>query len=418
MEKRHSSPAPRAVSPRPSTYRQRSNSLPMVEALGCSTPEAQLLLAEGRAAIRSRNNTRRGRRYQTENSQAMTLRPQDHLKYLEVSTKEVVEGDKSSASDITPTQHARIPSDKSVSTVIPSPTSATLRSDPPKSPGSPTSPLDNYSANLADFIKSQLKSIPSFQTSNYPHSCPDLNVTPRIPPQSPKKNSRKPIDTPDTIEIPSVRPPLRSAFSAWSSTDDEIEDEIFPELPTDRPRTEPKTRIYTPSILRYYESNYASSFLFSTTPLEGEKQHPNAQGFMFPNREQPAKSSEADLLRSEDYINADTDGDFPPSPPSSRPPLGSSSVPSLSSTSTASYFECKRPTSIAPHIRDRLIAAVSPYQDKSQIVSVMSPFEGKGMSGVHNLYVESQSRVHVDGISFDLVHDFSFPQMQRVPTPC
>ncbi|EOA90611.1 uncharacterized protein SETTUDRAFT_36130 [Exserohilum turcica Et28A] len=58
MHHRQSSPGPRPASPRRSMQRQRSNSFPIIEALGCTTPEARLILAESRAAVRKRRRRR------------------------------------------------------------------------------------------------------------------------------------------------------------------------------------------------------------------------------------------------------------------------------------------------------------------------------------------------------------------------
>jgi hypothetical protein len=402
-----------AVGTRPRAQRNRSNSVPLIEALGCSTPEAELILAEGRAAVRRRHGSkqRRGHRHRSENDEVPTLRPRDHLKYLDGSFQQAVESDESESIESSTNRHSRVLSDASVSTVT-GPTAHI--GDESQVQGSPSSPLGNYSANLAQFIQSQLASIPSYHPIVYPRSCPDLTTQARSPPppQSPKKcEHRNPFGSTKVIEMPPVRPPLRSAFSAWSSTDDDTEDEL-PPLPTaDHLRKDSKANNYTPSILRYYEASSDGSFLFSSTPSEEGKQptHPNADGFSFPGRSTPpATTSESHASLRDDY-------GYPSSSFSMHPQLISSSAPSFSSTSTTSYFE--RPISIAPGVRDRIIAAVSPHPSKGKILSATSPFEGGALANVHDILVESQHRVLVDGLSFDLIRDFSMPA-HRMPTPC
>lgn len=415
MEKRHSSPAPRDDSPRPRSHRKRSNSLPIVDALGCSTPEAELILAEGRAAVRSRQASarRRGRRMKED---VETFMPRDHLKYL---MRDSVGSEDASEASLSPYdskvyRHSRIPSnatDASTSTVV-----AAIQSSAADAPTTAViaSPIGDYSANLANFIKSQLNAIPSYRANHAsisPSSCPDLTFH-RSPPQSPSRSMRRPSDELHLIEMPPVRPPLKSAFSAWSSTDDGTDDDVPPIPDTEHLRQGPKPDHYTPSVLRYYENSNDSSFLFSSTPLEEEDQPDTAKASSFPN--QAAFQSSP----IEPYSPTNHDDDYPSSALSNRPQLTSSSAPSFSSTSTGSYFEYKRPITLAPHIRDRIIAAVTPPHGK--VIPAISPFEGAALTNVHDVLVESQQRVLVDGMSFDMVRDFTIPDegMRRVNTAC
>src|SRR5690242_18290966 len=140
MDQRHSSPSSRSTSSRPSTFRQRSNSVPFVEALGCSTPEARLMMAEGKAAVRNR---RRGRQNKPVNEEenAATFDPRNHIKYLDSSYHE----NESSRPQAAKTSHSRYPSDAtdiSTSTIV----GPTVDGQSPNS-GLP-SPLGDYSANL------------------------------------------------------------------------------------------------------------------------------------------------------------------------------------------------------------------------------------------------------------------------------
>jgi hypothetical protein len=410
MEKRLASPSRRDASPRPSTQRQRSNSFPMVEALGCSTPEAQLLLAEGRAAVRKRRaHARRNR--STNDDNITTFNPRDHLKYLDSLPQSERTSDGPTPSDIT-VHHARIPSDatdRSTSTVVPYP-----HDDERQNCTSPTSPIGNYSANLAQFIKAQLRSIPTYQTDQdptsplSPRSCPDLSFPVRLPSQSSEKSSRRHLEAPKAIEIPPVRPPMRSAFSAWSSADDDEEstDDIsymqYPESSTTG--NVAKVSSYTPSISGLYDSSHDTSFLLTSTPLdeEDEPDTAKASGFTY----QSALPSEA----SEPH-----DDDGYPSSSLSRPLLTISSAPSHSSSSisASSYFECKR---LAPQLKDRILAALTPPHPHGKIIHAISPWEGADIANVHDLFIESQQRIRVDGMSFDMARDFSFPS--RVQTPC
>ena len=407
MDYRHSSPARRTDSLRPSTQRQRSNSFPIVEALGCSTPEAQLILAEGRAAVRRR----RGRRnpsfdHDDDDETPTAFNPRDHMKYLMAEQPALSEARSC---------HARIPSnatDRSTSTIVAAPRDTKL-----VSMASPTGPLGNYSAHLAQFIKAQLKSIPTYQseqdflTNLSPQSCPEFSFPAQSPPLSPRKSMRRAMEVPRSIQIPPVRPPMRSAFSAWSSTDDdEEEDEEVQSLPEIDEYTMDaisKISTYTPSVLGYYEGNSNASFLFSSSPLEGDDGPDTARGQNF--AVQPAPTSSA----SESYDENDY-----PSSSFSPSLLSSSSAPSYpsSAASASSYFNCKRPLTEAPITTDRIIAALTPPRPYGKTISAVSPWEGGAISNVHDVFIESQQRVHVDGMSFDMLRNFTAPG--SVTTPC
>ncbi|KAF2689525.1 hypothetical protein K458DRAFT_413803 [Lentithecium fluviatile CBS 122367] len=412
MDKRHTSlSSRRGNSPRPRNHRKRSNSLPIVEALGCSTSEAELILREGRAAVRSRQARRGGRGVRD----VEAFRPRNHLKYLHGRSEAPVDNSEGSLSTSHSRRsgHSRFPSDatdRSTSTII-APNQPPV--DEPRTTANPVGwPLGDYSANLAKFIQSQLNSIPSYNPANpaiSPCSCPDLSFSSRTPPQSPTKWTRRPSDAPQSIEIPPIRPPLQSTFSAWSSTDDDTDDEVPPLPDADKLSM---VDSHTPSVLGYYESS--SSFLFSSTPLEEDDGPDTAKGTSFPNQ------SELPLLSSEQQPPSDR-GDYPSSALSSHPQLSSSSAPSISSTSTASYFECKRPISLAPQLRDRIIAAITPPPMHRKVIPAISPFEGQALANLHDITVdENLRRVLVDGMSFDMVRDFAMPDegLRRVPTPC
>jgi hypothetical protein len=405
MEYRNSSPSRRSGSPRPSTQRQRSNSFPIVQALGCSTPEAQLILAEGRAAVRKRRaRGRRNRSFDDEDT-VTTFRPQDHLKYLDSAVGLAWTIEKPVLSEAR-SCHARISSnvtDRSTSTVV-----ALSRDTEVRDSASPTSPLGNYSAHLAQFIKAQLKSIPTYQsehdfvTTLSPRSCPEFSFPLGTPPLSPNKSIRRPVEAPKAIDIPPVRPPIgRSAFSAWSSTeeDDEV-DEDAPSLPDMDQYTMDalyKASTYTPSVLGYYEASNNASFLFSSTPAENAEGPDTAEGHNFPVQAPPPGSASSSL---------------------SRPQLSSLSAPSHSSSSASasSYFDCKRPSAIGLEMKGRIIAALTPPHPYGKTISAISPWEGGAIANVHDVYIESQQRVHVDGMSFDMLRDFIAPG--RVSTPC
>ena len=404
MNPRHSSPSSRSLSPRPHAYRKRSNSMPFMEALGCSTPEARLMVAEGRAAVRNR---RRGRQNKPVNDQedATTFDPRNHIKYLDTSYEER----EASRPRTARANHSRHPSDAtdtSTSTIV-----APSREDQPDIKENP-SPLGDYSANLASFIKAQLKSIPTYASSLdqiSPCSCPELSFQMRTPPQSPNKFARRPLEAPRVISIPPVRPPMQSAFSAWSSTDESEDDEV-PGLPdidqyTQNAVSKTTSNGSTPSVLGYYATSN-DSFLFTSTPSETVRA---GTAFQLSNTQSSALERKS--------LQHDYDGDYYPSSNSSRPQLSSSSEPSISSSavSTSSYFEYKRPLSnlFPPDMKDRVVAAVAP---KSKLLTAISPFEGAPLSSVHDVFVESQHRVHVDGMSFDMLRDFVVP-VSGVSTP-
>lgn len=375
-----------------------------MEALGCSTPEARLLLAEGKAAVRNRRRGRQNRPINKEQNPT-TFDPRNHLKYLDSPYQE----HGSSRPQAVRGAHSRTSSDatdKSTSTIIASADAGKLTTN--DAPGL----LGDYSANLASFIKAQLKSIPTYTSSPdqiSPRSCPDLSFQMRTPPLSPSKIARKPLEAPKVINIPPVRPPMQSAFSAWSSTDDS-EDDDLPALPDVDQYTQnaiSNTSSSTPSVLGYYADPNES--FFSSTPVE-DGSH-TAKALQFP--------SPPELLHSSAETHSppyDDDADYYPSSHSSQPQLTSTSAPSSSSASESSYFGYKRPASMVfpPYMKDRIIAAVTP--PKGKMLTAISPFEGTAMSNVHDVFIESQQRVHVDGMSFDMLRDFIVPT-SRVSTP-
>lgn len=419
MDKRHSSPSSRARSPRPRTYRKRSNSFPISEALGCSTPEAELILAEGRAALRSRLVDRS--RARSKRNDIPPFNPKNHIGFLVQRPVAPEVTDRAALSPPAPKpRHARIPSDatdRSTATII-APNHHTLQ-EPPNDHNQAASPLGDYSAQLAKFIKSQLNSIPTYASgddSTSPRSCPDLSFahspslrSPALPPAKPMSMKRH-TGAPSLIHIPSIRPPERSAFSEWSSTDDETDDEAPPIPNIHVVQEAPKADSYTPSVLHYYEQSNDSTFLFPSTP-EGDDEDQPATAKAPKFATVPASSE-----RRDDPLFTRDDGFS--SPDLRLSPLSASSAPSLSSTSTASYFENKMPLSQAPDLKNRALAAVTPPLE--QIIPAISPFEGNDLTNVHDILVRSQRSVLVDGLSFDMVRDFTVPdeRMRRYQTQC
>ncbi|KAF2201334.1 hypothetical protein GQ43DRAFT_480784 [Delitschia confertaspora ATCC 74209] len=428
----------RSASPRPQVERQRSNSLPLVDALGCSAEEARIILAEGRAAVLSRHPpTRREgqakRRplslYQHEhvnnNDTITTFRPQDHIHYLAphyasstVSTHseefdEVEEDDDVAAANVRGSFHTRMPSnqtDTSTSTIT-GPKSPDLPSLSPPFPPGPGSPLGSYSSNLAKFIQTQLNSIPSYKPSQSVSSGSFHSVSsgssqsvssssssiqtirPRSSARSPSM-SKKPIDDPPILEMPPIRPPLRSAFSAWSSTDDETDtEEDLPPLPTlDGPRKDSITGQYTPSILHYYEQSPSKSYLLSSSPNE-EVEHPFRQDFRFPAVPQTPPDTIPRSLPASSHKPASRSDDVPSV--SHAPDMTSSSGRSTSSDS--SYFETRGrgPSKQRSALRDKIVAAVTPTER-------LTPFEEGGSHSMQKIF-PSPNRVMVNGMSFDLI---------------
>ncbi|KAF2873277.1 hypothetical protein BDV95DRAFT_490890 [Massariosphaeria phaeospora] len=405
MENRHSSPSPKEIRSRPQAFRHRSNSLPIGDVLGCSTPEAELLLAEGRAAVR----TRRGRRHRSPRKmeEASTFRPREHLRFLDRESTDDVHQQSISPWNSRGFVHSRIPSDStdcSSSTIVP-----TAHSPVEEAIVTPGSPLGSYSNQLAQFMQSQLNSIPSYNPSDIslsPRSCPDLTFHSKSPPPSPNRLTNRGLEVPWTIEIPPLRPPLRSAFSAWSTTDEDTDDDL-PQMPDMTAVS--KGSNYVPSLLGYYEQT-GGSFLFPSTPPEEGEPH-TAKALSFPNRSTLPGSTEpcSPSQRVDDCSS---------SARSVHSDLASSSAPSFSSTSTSSYFDHKRPMALPPNIHERIVAAVSPHRGINKIITAVSPFEGGRYASVHNILVESQQRVHVDGMSFDMIGDLHMSSGARIPTPC
>ncbi|PVH97963.1 hypothetical protein DM02DRAFT_683587 [Periconia macrospinosa] len=431
MNNRHSSPQsplPMTDTLRPPTQRKRSNSVPIMEALGCSTPEARLILAEGKAAVSSRRQSTRRRRRIRDQNDPSKYNPRHHLQYLETNTQHASDKDSRQDSMYSEDQrvprHSRYPSnatDSSVSTVTAGHDQSTELDSSSHIPTK--SPVGDYSANLARFIRAQLSSIPTYSPTQLPlspSSCPDFSYTSGASPRSPPRSMLRTTEPPKVIAIPPIRPPMQSAFSEWSSMDDDDTDDEIPALPTSDPDTNaPATKAaYTPSLLRYYENSQDSSFLLSETPAEDE---PNtAKGLSFPASAsfRPARSP-APVASSPPPLMpglAITTGPPSSTTSSADPSLVASSAPSISTVSTNSYFEFK----LNPTIRDRVIAA--------KILTATSPFEGKPLANVHDVLIESHHRVHVDGMSFDMINEYTVMagaagsrganSMHRVQTPC
>ncbi|KAL6162277.1 hypothetical protein ACJQWK_11219 [Exserohilum turcicum] len=393
MHHRQSSPGPRPASPRRSMQRQRSNSFPIIEALGCTTPEARLILAESRAAVRKR----RRRRNQSVEEATRAFNPREHLHFLQQLAAVPTPHDRPAPfGEVRHVHsHSRMPSDatdRSTTTVV-----AHDQGGPVRNP-SPT--LGDYSANLAQFIKQQLQSIPTYQPGPdassplSPRSCPDLSYAAQASHVS-CSTIRRPVEKPGLIDIPPIRAPLKSQFSAWSSTDDDTDDESIAfshhRLSLDK------------------DSQNGSSFLFSSTPIEQEPEPATAKQFTFPHQSAlPSPSS------------AQPDYDDYPSSHLSQPQLTSlsaTSAPSFSSSSaSSSYFDCKRPTAITPQMKERVIAAVTPPHIRTKRTTALSPWEAAALANAHDVYVESHQRVHVDGMSFDMLRDYNVSNTRL--TPC
>ncbi|KAJ5063375.1 hypothetical protein J3E72DRAFT_33552 [Bipolaris maydis] len=416
MESRQSSPVARTASPRYSMRRQRSNSFPIIDALGCTTPEAQLILAESRAAVRKRR-ARRNQSLDEEGSRPFD--PRDHIKFLQelAAIPTPQEQPTPFGSSRHAPSHARIPSDatdRSTSTVVPRDEGGPVRNI------SPT--LGDYSATLAEYIKNQLKSIPTYQPASdssmplSPRSCPDLSFATQSSRSSSCPSVRRPVEKPRIIEIPPIRAPVKSQFSAWSSTDEDTDDEshALTEYALSLEDSLSKTSSHTPSVLGYYQTSDSgngngSSFLFSSSPLEDQSEADAAKEFKFPYQSAQPTSSPS----------GQPDYDHYPSLCSPHPQLTSlsaTSAPSFTSSSVSlSYFDCKRPSAITPQMKERVIAAVTPPHLRSKRLSAMSSWDPSPLGSSHDVYVESQQRVTVDGMSFDMLRDFN-PSTRL--TPC
>jgi hypothetical protein len=411
MDYRQSSPVARTASPRRSMQRQRSNSFPIIEAFGCTTPEAQLILAESRAAVRKR----RARRNQSlDEDGGRPFDPRDHMKFLQQLAAIPTPQEQPTPFESRHT-HSRMPSDatdRSTSTVVPGDSSEPTRHI------SPT--LGDYSATLAEFIKNQLKSIPTYQPNPdstlplSPRSCPDLSFATQTSRSSSCPSVRRTVEKPRVIEIPPIRAPVKSQFSAWSSTDEDTDDESLPlpEYALPLEHTLSNTSSHTPSVLGYYQmsgSDNGSSFLFSSTPLEDEAEPDAVKTFRFPGQS-ALPSSSSDQPDYEEYPSS-----CPPHPQLTS--LSATSAPSFTSSSVSlSYFDCKRPTAITPQMKERVIAAVTPPPHlRNQRLSAMSPWEGGTLGSSHDVYVESHQRVTVDGMSFDMLRDVN---VSNRLTPC
>lgn len=204
---------------------------------------------------------------------------------------------------------------------------------------------------------------------------------------------------------------MRSAFSAWSSADDDdgdddsfaVEDDV-PLIPTTEQCTGfAQTDAHTSPVLGFFQAPNDSSFLFPCTPLEDDEKSDGVKGF--------------DPALPEVVPENQDDNDYPSSS-LSQPHLTTSSVPSYSSSSASasSYFDCKRPLAITPRMKNRLIAALTPPLAHGKTIVAISPWEGDAVTSVHDVHVESNQRVRVDGMSFDMLRDFVVPG--RLSTPC
>lgn len=400
MYDRHSAPrTTRSSSPRPVPERQRSNSLPIVDALGCSTEEARLILAEGNAAVLRRRDPSQRRDHRDERSRSAhqhitTFRPEHHMQYLSPgvpAATAVPEEEAATMQTAGYSYHDHLQRKPSTRTCYSSDSASTITGPQyvpgPASPltphSAPASPLYDYSANLAKFIKSQLNSIPTYQSRQVPgnsRSCPNIPTKLHTPPQSPAsppKPARRPVDGPQIIEIPPVRPPLKSAFSAWSSTDDERDnedetenDEDIPPVPVITPsRRDSMTGDYTPSILGYYGTSSWGSVSYTATP---ESQHLFAKDFQFPSVPQITTSG-----------------------PQSN---SSSSRKDLNIPPDVSYFHSGRPIKRHSKLAEQAMPSATPIED-------FSPIEDETPE-VHRAVAVSYTvpqRITVEGMSFDMI---------------
>jgi hypothetical protein len=66
-------------------------------------------------------------------------------------------------------------------------------------------------------------------------------------------------------------------------------------------------------------------------------------------------------------------------------------------------------------MKDRVIAAVTPPHLQRKRLTAISPWEGGALANVHDVFIESQQRVQVDGMSFDMLREFNVPNRL---TPC
>jgi len=81
-------------------------------------------------------------------------------------------------------------------------------------------------------------------------------------------------------------------------------------------------------------------------------------------------------------------------------------------------------------MRDRVIAAVTPpaVGSHTKMLGGTNSFEGKRLANVHDALVDSQHRINIDGMSFDIIGEYpgivgdaggrGGNSMHRVQTPC
>lgn len=388
------------------------------------------MLAEGRAAVcKRRANGRRNR--SVNDGSIATFDPRDHVKYLNELSLIATPQERPIAQD-TGSGHGRCPSDptnrSTGCTVVPQSHAGHVNAG-----ASPTSSLGDYSANLAQFIKAQLQSIPAYKLCAdtampvSPLSCPELSF-PMPSPRSSTQVGRRPAEAPHVIEIPPVRPPMLSAFSAWSTTDDDTDDETLLRRPVHHGlgrRSLSKDSSYTPSVLGYYETSNTPSFLFTSAPL-GPTSNPTMTTGTTHVEQSPSPGS-ASLRQDDDddddrndrpeysHDNNNNNNELPSSATSDSQ-LTSSSAPSYTSSgSNSSYFHCKRAKAIRSSMRDRIVAAVTPPHVPSKMLTTLSPWESRALSKAHYAFMEPQQRIHIDGMSFDMMS--SFISAERA-TPC
>ena len=415
-----SSPPAYLATLRPHLPRQRSNSLPLIEALGCSSAEASILLAEGTtASVRRRGTTWRSNHRRTATytpplstpspaasvsacltpaavaEAVMALRPQHHARYLDPAYYTQSQH-----------QHHLLPPTPSTFTSTSTPS---LCSDATAT--SPASAASAYSAQLAQFTKARLASIPSCPKSDLllsptrtDPSCllPAVGVSSPLSPSAHARTdsslsaSRRPAasDLPPLGDLPPPRPPLRSAFSAWSSTDGGDADADA--------SSDADADVDTPALIRYVRG--PGSFLLSTTPPASE--YGDSDGTAADSNAAPVEAA-AGASASGTPRSPFTTLHLTPPPANSPPPSPASSL----TLAPASYFDHKR----SPHHVPRL-GLTSPLsqqrggdQRAAKLLAALSPLEGAGTTlsphMVHAVLVQSPTRVVVEGLAFDLVRE-------------
>ena len=432
---------------RPRVQRQRSSSLPFIQAIEVTATEAAIMFAAEQAATSrrracspDRHQQRRRRRRPQSADPARAADPARN----DPSQDETGDKDNGPSEDLQQQQPSAQPRSN------PSPPPASHRPDvdlaapKPRQPSVtglmseelhallplPQNPLNTYSANLARFIQSRINSIrsaipaPPLSPSS-PCSCPELSqfypfsdlpsptdpgpsgpsglldhnpfeaIDPLIPanptdstdPPNLANPSASRVERNLSIALPPLpfpfRPPLRSTFSNWSSTSGCNSPAAWADEPPPSPLVLNGDSIASTPSILELYASATSRSGFAGTPLDD------------PVAEEGAGAAGAGAGSGSGSAPAPTSA--PPSAPApSSAPAPASVSASPSPAAAATPDQSAEPSFLRP-------SYFSPRHCPQQVLAAISPYEGGALTRVVDVFIQAPNRVVVEGMAFEMV---------------